>query len=56
MTYSESQKEYLINNYNLAKVTSITINDDNTAHITAIMIPKMIYDDYYVSLAVNRAK
>lgn len=56
MTYSESQKEYLINSYNLAKVTSVTINDDNTAHITAIMIPKMIYDDYYASLAASKTK
>ena len=47
MTYSSNQKEYLINSYNMAKVVSVNINDDNTASIVAIIIPKKIYDEYY---------
>ena len=47
MTYSKNQKEYLINSYNIAKVVSVNINDDNTASIVAIIIPKRIYDEYY---------
>ena len=38
---------YLINSYNIAKVVSVNINDDNTASIVAIIIPKRIYDEYY---------
>ena len=47
MTYSSNQKEYLINSYNMAKVVSVNINDDETANIVAIIIPKKIYDEYY---------
>jgi len=47
MTYSPNQREYLINNANLARISSVTINEDGTAHLTAVMIPKKIYDEYY---------
>lgn len=47
MTYSPNQREYLINNCNLARISDVTINEDGTAHLTAVMIPKYIYDEYY---------
>lgn len=47
MTYSSNQKEYLINSYNMAKVVSVNINDDSTANIVAVIVPKRVYDEYY---------
>lgn len=44
MTYSGYEKEYLINKGNLSYVTDVKINQDGTANITAIMVPKRIYD------------
>jgi len=47
MTYSTNQQEYLINSYNLAKVISVNVNNNGSANLVAIMIPKKIYDEYY---------
>ena len=44
MTYSGYEKEYLINKGNLSYVTDVKINQDGTANITAIMVPKRVYD------------
>lgn len=46
-TYRPEENEYLINGSNLARVASVRIEEDNTATLTAVMIPKSIYDDYY---------
>lgn len=46
-SYSPKQEEFLINSSNLAKVSSVIINDDNTAVVRASLIPKELYDDYY---------
>jgi len=46
-SYTPMQEEFLINSSNLSKVSSVTINDDNTAIIRATIIPKELYDDYY---------
>ena len=46
-SYHPHEQEYLINAGNLSMVTSVVINDDDTAKIQAIMIPKSLYDDYY---------
>lgn len=46
-TYRPDENEYLINGSNLARVASVRIGEDNTATLTAVMIPKSIYDDYY---------
>lgn len=46
-SYAPMQEEYLINSANLSRVSSVTINDDNTAIIRATLIPKELYDDYY---------
>lgn len=46
-SYTPMQEEFLINSSNLSKVSAITINDDNTAVIKAMLIPKELYDDYY---------
>lgn len=51
LSYSPEQYEYLINTFNLAKVASVKIGKDNTATLTAVMIPKSIYDDYYMGKA-----
>lgn len=47
MTYSGYEKEYLINKGNLSYVTDVKINEDGTANITAIIVPKRIYDAGY---------
>lgn len=46
-SYSPNQHEFLINSANLAKVSSVIVNDDNTAVVRATLIPKELYDDYY---------
>lgn len=46
-SYSPKQEEFLINSSNLAKVSSVIINGDNTAVVRASLIPKELYDDYY---------
>ena len=47
LSYSPDQYEFLINAHNIAKVAKVSIGEDNTAKLTAVMIPKSIYDDYY---------
>lgn len=46
-SYHPHEQEYLINAGNMSKVTGVKINDDGTAKIQAVMIPKSLYDDYY---------
>lgn len=53
-SYSPSQQEFLINASNLSRVSSVTINDDNTAIVRATFIPKELYDDYYRSKTVTK--
>lgn len=45
--YNPEQKEYLINSSNLSRVSSVTINADNTAILRATIIPRELYDEYY---------
>lgn len=47
LSYSPEQYEYLINSSNLAKVARVRIDSDDTACLTAVMVPKYIYDDFY---------
>lgn len=56
MSYSPKQREYLINHGNIAKVSSVIVKDDNTAYITALLIPKKIYDSYYDRIEKNKGK
>ena len=53
-SYTPMQEEFLINSSNLSKVSNVTINDDNTAIIRAILIPKELYDDYYKTRTVDQ--
>lgn len=46
LSYHADEHEYLINKGNLSRVASVRIDGD-TAHLTMVMIPKSIYDDYY---------
>lgn len=46
-SYSPNQQEFLINSANLAKVSNVTVNDDNTAVVRTMLIPKELYDNYY---------
>ena len=48
LSYNPEQQEYLINSWNLAKVMNVEINN-NSAIITTLLIPKKVYDDYYIS-------
>ena len=43
-----NQKEYLINSGNLARVVDVQLENDS-AKVSALMIPKQVYDDYYVA-------
>ena len=45
-SYSPEQNEYLINSWNIAVVSNVSINE-NSAIITAIFIPKKVYDISY---------
>ena len=47
-TYSPKQYEYLINAHNMAKVARVKVGEDNTATLTAVVVPKHVYDDYYM--------
>lgn len=47
MSYNPEQCEYVINTGNLARVVSVDVQDDS-AYIQAMLIPKKIYDDYYI--------
>lgn len=46
-SYHPDEQEYLINAGNISKVTGVKINDDGTAIVKAVMVPKSLYDDYY---------
>lgn len=48
LTYTPKQYEYLINAHNIAKVAHVRVGEDNTATLTAVVVPKHIYDDYYI--------
>jgi len=52
-SYTPMQEEFLINSANLVKVSSVTINEDNTAVLRATLIPKELYDDYYKNRVNN---
>lgn len=56
LSYSPEQYEFLVNAHNIAKVAKVSIGEDNTARLTAIMIPKSIYDDYYRKSEVSAKK
>lgn len=45
-SYNPEQCEYLINSYNVAKVYGVSVNDAD-AVVKAVLVPKMVYDDYY---------
>lgn len=47
LSYSPEQYEYIINSWNMAKVCSVNVEEDS-AVIKAMLIPKKVYDDYYV--------
>lgn len=54
--YNPSQQEFLLNSSSLSKVAGVTINDDNTAVIAAILVPREIYDDYYRARALEQGQ
>lgn len=53
-SYHPHEQEYLINAGNMSKVTGVKINDDGTARIQAVMVPKSLYDDYYKGKESNK--
>jgi hypothetical protein len=52
-SYHPHEQEYLINAGNMSKVTGVRINDDGTARIQAVMVPKSLYDNYYKNKGSN---
>lgn len=55
-SYSSNQREFLINASNLTRVSTVTINEDNTAVVRATVIPKELYDEYYRTKSSNVSK
>lgn len=55
-SYTPMQEEFLINSSNLARVSNVIINEDNTAVIKATLIPKELYDDYYKNKVTQEQK
>lgn len=55
-SYTPNQEEFLINASNLTRVSSVSINDNNTAIVRAVVIPKELYDDYYRARENNLSK
>ncbi len=47
-SYYREECEYLINSSNIAKVLDVSVSTDDTAVVRALLIPKRVYDDYYV--------
>ena len=47
ISYSPGQNEYLINAWNLASVSSVRMDGENNAIVTAMLIPKKVYDKAY---------
>lgn len=47
ISYSPGQCEYLINSWNLAKVMSVRMDGDDGAIVSAMLIPKHVYDKGY---------
>ena len=46
--YEEAEDEYLINKFNLGYVFDVEVNEqEETAKVKVIMVPKKVYDDYY---------
>lgn len=47
LSYSPGQCEYLINSWNLAKVVGVSMDGDDGAIVSAMLIPKYVYDKAY---------
>ena len=47
LSYSKIQTEYLINSGCLSKIVDVMIGEDGKAYLTAVLIPKKIYDKSY---------
>lgn len=47
VSYSPGQNEYLINAWNIANVSSVRMDGEDGAVITALLIPKTVYDKAY---------
>lgn len=47
LSYSPGQCEYLINAWNLAKVIEVKMDQDDGAIVSAMLIPKYVYDKGY---------
>ena len=45
--YSPGQNEYLFNAWNMAQVVDVSMDGDDGAIVSAIMIPKYVYDKAY---------
>ena len=47
LSYSPGQCEYLINSWNLAKVVGVSMDGNDGAVVSAMLIPKHVYDKGY---------
>lgn len=53
LSYSPKQNEYVVDSCSLSYVNRVEVRD-NTAFIQMILIPKVIYDDYYKHLRESK--
>lgn len=54
LSYSKSQSEFLINSGTLTRIVDVMISDDGKAYITAVIIPKKIWDKSYIEQHTNK--
>lgn len=53
-SYAPSQQEFVINAANLARVSTVKVQKDNTAVVRAVIIPKELYDPYFKAKQNNK--
>ena len=49
----KNESEYLINTWNLAQIVGVERIDEDKAKITALLVPKKVYDDAYAMRESN---
>ena len=54
MSYSKNQSEFLINSGTLTRIVDVMINDDGKVYMTAVIIPKKVWDKSYTEQHANK--
>lgn len=54
LSYSKDQSEFLISSGTLTRIVDVVISDDGKVYITAVIIPKKIWDKSYTEQHTNK--